>query len=147
MFKHLLVPIDGGEFSDRAMQSGIDLARQFGASITGFIAEPPAPPPSSGYGALHTLREMREYDAQSQRHARDVLAAFERRADAAGVPFQGFYAQSGRIDEAIVETAKQHGCDIIVMVTHGRGRFGGLLFRSHTHGVMARSTLPLLVLH
>jgi nucleotide-binding universal stress UspA family protein len=36
---------------------------------------------------------------------------------------------------------------MIVMVTHGRGPFGELLFGSRTKGVMARSKLPLLVLH
>jgi nucleotide-binding universal stress UspA family protein len=35
---------------------------------------------------------------------------------------------------------------MIVMVTHGRGVFGELLFGSHTKDVMARSKLPLLIL-
>jgi nucleotide-binding universal stress UspA family protein len=40
-----------------------------------------------------------------------------------------------------------HHCDLIVMVTHGRGAFGEMLFGSHTKNVLARSLLPLLVLH
>ena len=43
--------------------------------------------------------------------------------------------------------AEESGCDMIVMVTHGRGTFGELLFGSHTKNVLARSKLPLLVLH
>ncbi|HRC37569.1 MAG TPA: universal stress protein, partial [Rubrivivax sp.] len=31
--------------------------------------------------------------------------------------------------------------------THGRGTFGELLFGSHTKTLMARTRLPLLVLH
>ena len=34
MYRNLLVPIDGGELSDRAMLGSIDLARQLGATIT-----------------------------------------------------------------------------------------------------------------
>jgi nucleotide-binding universal stress UspA family protein len=34
-----------------------------------------------------------------------------------------------------------------VMATHGRGAFGELLFGSHTKGVMAKTRLPLFVLH
>jgi nucleotide-binding universal stress UspA family protein len=36
---------------------------------------------------------------------------------------------------------------MIVMVTHGRGVFGELLFGSHTKKLLARTKLPLLVLH
>ena len=35
---------------------------------------------------------------------------------------------------------------MIVMVTHGRGAFGELLFGSHTKNVLAKSKMPLLVL-
>ena len=48
---------------------------------------------------------------------------------------------------AIVEAAESRGCDLIVMVTHGRGAFGEFLFGSHTKAVLAGSRLPLLVLH
>ena len=76
-----------------------------------------------------------------------ACSSFERRAAAAGVPFAGVHAQSDHIDAAIADTARQRGCDVIVMVTHGRGVFGELLFGSRTKGVMSRSALPLLVLH
>ena len=36
---------------------------------------------------------------------------------------------------------------MIVMLTHGRGTFGELLFGSHTKQVLAQTSLPLLVLH
>jgi nucleotide-binding universal stress UspA family protein len=145
MFKHLLIPVDGSDLAERAMQAGIDLARQLGASITAFIAEPPAL--LSGYGALHSLRQIEEHEHTTADHAGDVLSSFERRAGAAGVPFKGVYAQAQQIDAAIADAAQQQGCDLIVMVTHGRGLFGELLFGSQTKGVMARTKLPLLVLH
>ena len=147
MFKHLLVPVDGSELAERAMQTGIDLARQLGASITAFIAEPPAPASGAGHSALGYVREMQEHAAATAEHAGGVLSSFERRAEAAGVPFNGVYAQTQQIDAAIADTARQQGCDMIVMVTHGRGPFSELLFGSRTKGVMARSKVPLLVLH
>jgi nucleotide-binding universal stress UspA family protein len=51
------------------------------------------------------------------------------------------------VEDAIASAAEEHGCDMIVMATHGRGVLGELLFGAHTKGVMARSKLPLLVLH
>lgn len=146
-FKHLLIPVDGSEFAEPAIQAGIDLARQLGASITAFIAEPPTPTPEAGYGAMRYLREIQAHGNATAEHAEHVLAGFERRAAAAGVSFKGVYAQAQQIDKAIADTAREQGCDMIVMVTHGRGLFGTLLFGSQTRGVMALTRLPLLMLH
>lgn len=121
-FKHLLVPVDGSELADHAMRQGIDLARQLGASVTGLVSEPPT-------------------------RAESVLAEFARCAAASGVAFDGRHASIQPNDESIVECARESGCDMIVMATHGRGWFGQLLFGSSTMRVMARSDLPLLVLH
>ena len=63
------------------------------------------------------------------------------------MPFHGEYKRTDAVDDAIVEAGKVFEADLIVMVTHGRGAFGELLFGSHTKNVMARCKLPLLVLH
>jgi nucleotide-binding universal stress UspA family protein len=62
------------------------------------------------------------------------------------VAFSGQFRTTDAVDDAIVNAAIEYGCDLIVMVTHGRGVFGELLFGSHTKNVLARSKLPLLVL-
>ena len=80
-------------------------------------------------------------------HAGQVLARFETAAQAAGVPFEGYHDQVPRIDRAIIEAAESRGCDMILMVTHGRGAFGEFLFGSQTKAVLAGSKLPLLVVH
>jgi nucleotide-binding universal stress UspA family protein len=147
MIKHLLVPVDGSDLAERAMLTGIELAQQLGASITAFIAEPPAPAPSPGLGPMRYRDEMQKFDDERARHARSVLGDFERRAAAAGVPFAGLAVNTSDVDTAIADTAHEKGCDLIVMVTHGRGAFGELLFGSHTKAVMARTKLPLLVVH
>ena len=147
MFTNLLVPVDGHELSDKAMLDSIELACQLGASITAFIAEPMPPLPAVGRPASLVAMETDLHDARTARHATEVLKVFEARARNAGVRFSGHHKQTQGICEAIVAAAKEHGCDMIVMVTHGRGAFGELMFGSHTKGVMAKSQLPLLVLH
>lgn len=147
MFKHLLVPVDGTELADKAMRASIELAAQLGASITAFVAEPPVPLPPDGRSAMLVHQEAQQYLDLRRKHARNVLHRFSSWADEAGVGFDGHHVETDRIDEAIAEAAQAHGCDMIVMATHGRGVFGELLFGSHTKGVMARSKLPLLVLH
>lgn len=147
MFKHILVPIDGSELASRASEASLELARRLGASITGFVAEPMAPLPHMGTNVLAYTRETDEHQARTEAHARTVLDAFKQQAQAVGVPFHGKFLRTDAVDEAIVGAAQEFGCDLIVMVTHGRGVFGELLFGSHTKNVMSRCKLPLLVLH
>jgi nucleotide-binding universal stress UspA family protein len=147
MYRRLLVPVDGSDLSDRAIDASIDLAQQLGAAITGFVAEPLQLPPSGPRPRARLDEEAREHDAVTTAHAQQVLARFEARARKAGVAFEGYHDQVPRIDRAIIEAAESRGCDLIVMVTHGRGPFGEFLFGSHTKAVLAGSKLPLLVLH
>jgi nucleotide-binding universal stress UspA family protein len=147
VYKKLLVPVDGSELSDRAMQSSIDLARQLGAAIVGFVAEPDMPLPNVGTQPTAYARQREVHEQRSDGHALGVLARFGAMASEAGVTFYGRHAITDRIDEAIVNLARELDCDMIVMVTHGRGAFGELLFGSHTKNVLAKSQIPLLVLH
>lgn len=146
-YQRILVPVDGSELTERAIAGSIELARQLGASITGFVAEPLPPIPASPRSQALLEREVREHDAETAAHAGPLLKRFAEAAAEAGVPFEGVYDQVPRIDRAIVAAAESHGCDLIVMVTHGRGAFGEFLFGSQTKAVLAGSKLPLLVLH
>jgi nucleotide-binding universal stress UspA family protein len=147
MYHRILVPVDGSDLSERAMHASIDLAHQLGAAITGFVAEPMMPAPSGPRPRARFDDDAREHDAMTSAHAGQVLARFAAAAQAAGVPFDGYHDQVPRIDRAIIEAAESRGCDLIVMVTHGRGAFGEFLFGSQTKAVLAGSRLPLLVLH
>jgi nucleotide-binding universal stress UspA family protein len=147
MYEHILVPIDGTELSERAAQSSLELARKLGARVTGFVAEPMPPLPNMGSHAASYVRESHEHLARTEAHARSVLARFKARATEHGVDFDGQFKRTDAVDDAIVDAAKEFDCDLIVMVTHGRGAFGELLFGSHTKNVLSRSKLPLLVLH
>ena len=130
MFKHLLVPIDGSDLTDRAMTASLEFARQLGASVTGFVAEPVAAPPTPGRPPSLIRQETLEHDAMTAAHASSLLERFAGLAKETGVPFTGHHAQVPR-----------------VMVTHGRGAFGEFLFGSQTKAMLAGSSLPLLVLH
>lgn len=146
MYKRILVPVDGSELTDRAIDASIELARQLGAAITGFVAEPvpsvsPVPRSQSVF-----QEEIREHDAVTAAHARAVLQRFEAAAKAADVSFDGYYDQVPRVDRAIIEAAESRGCDMILMVTHGRGAFGEFLFGSQTKAVLAGCKLPLMVI-
>ena len=147
MYEHLLVPIDGSELSERAAEASLELARKVGARITGFVVEPHPPLPNMGSHLTAYARDADDHLARTEAHANEVLGQFAARAAAAGVPFDGHFRRTDGVDDAILEAAAEYDCDMIVMVTHGRGVFGELLFGSHTKKLLARTKLPLLVLH
>jgi nucleotide-binding universal stress UspA family protein len=144
MYKRLLVPVDGGTLTERAIQASLELATQLGASIVGFVVAP-LPPASQRSGALSDPDDADD-EITTAASAHKALAHFKRRAQDANVPYEGFYLEAARVDRAIIEAAESHGCDMIVMVTHGRGAFGEFLYGSQTKAVLAGSKLPMLIL-
>lgn len=147
MYHHLLVPLDGTELSERAAHTSLELAHKLGARITGFVVEPMPPLPTMSSNATVYARDADQHALRTEAHARAVLAKFSARAAEIGVAFDGQYQRTDGVDDAIVRAAQDFGCDLIVMVTHGRGALGELFFGSHTKSVLSRSKLPLLVLH
>ena len=146
MYRKLLVPVDGRELSHRAVRESLALAKALGASVVAFVGEPTLDAPV-GRTAAGVVLEWRQHEQRVSAHAHEVLDAFEQQALSVGVPYEGHYVETDHVDRAIAEAAERFGCDLIVMATHGRGAFGDLLFGSHTKAVMARTKVPLLVLH
>ena len=103
--------------------------------------------PHMGTNAALYSHDTDEHLARTEAHARKVLELFKARATELGVPCEGHFKRSDAVDDAIIAAAQAYGCDMIVMVTHGRGALGELLFGSHTKNIISRSKLPLLVLH
>lgn len=147
MFKKLLVPVDGSAVSERAIARAVELAGQLGAGITGFVVEALPTLPTMGTHLPSYQREVKSHDARTEAHAREVLARFDEVARAAGVAFEGQFDRDDDVAGAIAGAARRHGCDMIVMATHGRGAFGEMLFGSQTRRVLALTKCPLLVLH
>ena len=146
MFKHVLIPIDGSEFSDKAIDVGVRFAKSVGARITGFVAEPEYQIPE--YGALirGTGESMDAHGHKVRSHAEAALARIAVRARAEGVAFDSDFAESVRPAEAIVEAAEKHQCDLILMASHGRHGLDKLLHGSAAQDVITHTRIPVLVL-
>ena len=148
MYEHLLVPVDGSELSNKAIEHSIGLAKMLGAAIPGFPAEPPLPVLVVEQSAVaYDVATFQEHEKRCEAHAREVLQSFADKAKAAGVTFDGQFVITDSVQDAIVETAKRQNCDLIVMATHGRHGLDALIHGSLTKSVLAHSQVPLLVLH
>jgi nucleotide-binding universal stress UspA family protein len=148
MYEHLLVPVDGSELSEKAMEHSIGLAKMLGASITGFTAEPPLPVLVVEQAAVaYDVATFQDHEKRCEAHAREVLNAFADKAKHAGVHFDGQFVITDNVQQSIVDMAKKQSCDLIVMATHGRHGLDALIHGSLTKSVLAHSLVPLLVLH
>jgi len=146
-YQNLFVPVDRGDLAERAMVQSVALAKQLGAGIVAFIAEPDVPLPSVKSSMNHYAQVVERHVEVTDAHARDLLTRFEVLAADSGVPFRSLHTRTDNVDQAIVDQADAAGCDMIVMVSHGRSTIGEWIYGSHTKRVLAMSKLPVLVLH
>ena len=142
MLTKILVPTDGSELSLKAIEGGIELARRLGAGLVGMTVIEPYPKLMAGQGHVESHAQ---YDARMQAEAKVRLAPLEAGAAAAGLAVQSVVQSSVSPYEAIIQAAKDHGCDGIVMSSHGRRGISGLLLGSETQKVLTHSTIPVLV--
>jgi len=145
MFKHILVPTDGSELSDKAVRQAIEFARETGARITFFFAKPDYPVTFYGEGALIDPTTPEKFAELTENQAREILGAAEKSAREAGLRECGTLATTHNVPyEAIIDAAGQCGCDLIFMASHGRRGLSGLLLGSETQKVLTHSKIPVL---
>ncbi|KQV82239.1 sulfate transporter [Massilia sp. Root351] len=144
MFQHILLPTDGSDIAAAMTAKTLAFARSCGARVT----------------ALHVVLDFhtltyhtdmladtrQRYEQESAAHARALLDEVCKAAREQGVPCESLVVQAAQPHEAIVRTARDRGCDLICIATHGRHGIKGLLLGSETQKVLAHSEIPVLVL-
>jgi len=143
MFQHILIPSDGSELSEAAVQKGIQLARSLKAKVTGFHVILPFHVFTSRTEMLEDTKE--QYERESKIQAEQFLGLIKKAAEEAGVSSDSEYAVSDHPYEMIIKTAENKRCDLIVMASHGRRGVQGVLLGSETQKVLTHSKTPVLV--
>ncbi|MGN5478610.1 universal stress protein [Cupriavidus basilensis] len=143
MFKHLLLAVDGPVLAEAAFHKALVLARDMNARATAVRVCP-------NYQVLtyqvEMLTDTREaYVKAGWEEATRYLNGLVQGAGAAGVPCDTTYVVNDHPYEAIIKTAEDKGCDLIVMASHGRRGVQGLLIGSETLKVLTHSKIPVLV--
>ena len=145
MFKHLLVPTDGTEFSMAAVSRAVSFASDAGAHITFLNIEHAFPAMYLGEGAIMDENAPATFHEQADSRAHQILGAAEEIARAAGVECTTLILVSESAYEAIIEAAEKNACDLIFMASHGRRTIGRLLLSSVTEKVLSHTKIPVLV--
>jgi len=137
----ILVPLDGSDYSKRALAFLASRSTLIGAEPEVHLLN--VQPTIARPAAAELGRELTRRIYQTE--AENVLEPARRTLAKAGIAVK-MHADSGHTAERIAQVAENLGADLIVLGAHGYSEFKGLLFGSVTHGVLARSKRPVLVL-
>lgn len=139
MYEKILVAVDMSEPSDRAVIAARDLAALSGGKVVLLHVREQQMIVGKGGGVVN----LEEPDEANQLVAKDAAVL-----DSAGIAYETDVrkALTGHASELIVEAAKEHGADVIVIGSHGRGTLGHLLLGSVAYKVLHLTDRPVLVI-
>ncbi len=143
MYKHILIPTDGSELAEKAIHHGLALAKALGAQVT--ITTASEPWDAVIVGEVAVVLPPEEYERIASESASKILAAAKAIATAEGVACNTLHIMGEHPAEGIVKAAKDKGCDLIVMGSHGRRGFSRLILGSQAYEVVSHSTVPVLI--
>ena len=145
MFSKILVPVDGSETANLALDKAGVLAKTFGAQVVLLTVIEPFP-------AL-TMSEMdlgiaqQQYAQIAQQQADTTLAKASAAMQSMGIEAQEMKLEGVSAWRGIVDAADNLGADLIVMGSHGRKGVQKLLLGSVTQKVVSHAARSVLVVH
>ena len=142
MYKHILIATDGSELAAKAVTTGLTLAKTLGAKVTAVNATEPWTAMVTGEAAL--AFPIEEYEKSSAESAAKILSEVSAAAQKQGVACETVHVNDFPA-EAIIETAKGRGCDLIVMSSHGRRGLARVFLGSQATRVLTLSAVPVLI--
>jgi nucleotide-binding universal stress UspA family protein len=140
MYHHVLVPLDGSTFSERALSYAVPIARLSGATVHLLLVHEPIARYAVEIAPTRLIDRWE--DRQREREARYV----EQRAlalRATGVAAEAEVHEGEAADE--VARRAGAGVDLLVMSTHGRGGLERIWAGSVADDVMRHVRIPLLL--
>ncbi|MEN3336400.1 MAG: hypothetical protein V7647_76 [Acidobacteriota bacterium] len=140
--KKILVATDFGPESETAVRYGRELARGFGGELHVLhVTENLFSRVLDAYSYAGLSPDVQaEIERSSQEHTEELLSEEDRRE----LKAVAVTATSNNPAAAIVEYAGDHGIDLIVVGTHGRGPLGHLMLGNVAERVVRTAPCPVL---
>jgi nucleotide-binding universal stress UspA family protein len=140
--RRVLVATDFSEPSDTALMYGRELATQYGATL--HVLHVAQNVYLSAFGAESYATIAPDLQQQIEDDARRYLHGLLIDSDRSGPPTVPVVLTSSSPAMAIVDYAKAHDADIIVMGTHGRGALAHVVMGSVAERVVRLAPCPVL---
>ena len=146
MYQKILIATDGSTLSRKAVTSGLELAALTGAGVVALKVVPRYPVSYFEGGVALSADNVADVEKQWADAAMAVVQSVQDAAEAEGIKAKAVTVSSDFTAEAIINAAKKHKCDLIVMASHGRRGMKRVLMGSETMHVLTHSHIPVLVL-
>lgn len=147
MYKRILIAIDGSELSTRGLEKGLELAAGLNAEVDILtVCEPWAVGMYDAMGWSAGYENTPKYLEDRCKQAMEVLEPAGAAAAAAGVKANLVHLVDRYAADGIIEAIATHGSDLVVIASHGRRGLSRALLGSQTAEVLARATVPVLVI-
>jgi len=141
MYKNILIPTDGSDTAEMAVEQGIGLASAIGAKVCGLYVID-----TSAFIGVPTEAIWESMKNLLEEEGKKALATIEELAKESGVECE-VLLNEGSPYKDIVRTAKDKEIDLIVMGTAGRVGLDRFLLGSVAEKVVRTAPCPVMVVH
>jgi nucleotide-binding universal stress UspA family protein len=146
MFKHVLIASDGSQLAQKAETAGLKLAKQIGAQVTAVtVTEAWDSISMAALAERNIANPVADYEESVAAEAKRILQGVGEEAKKVGVVCTTVHIKDSQPAAGIIVTAKERGCDLIVMASHGRRGISRALLGSQATKVVTLSSVPVLV--
>ena len=143
MYKHLLIATDGSERAQRSLEMGLGLAQKLGAKATIITITAPLSTMTAGDAVIFIPPE--DYERGVKEHSESVIQRATAAAARINMTCDTVSVSDAQPAHAIVDTARERGCDLIVVGSHGRSGLARFFLGSETVKILTLATIPVLV--
>ncbi|MFC7006910.1 universal stress protein [Halalkalicoccus salilacus] len=146
MYERILVPTDGSNVAEAAVEQAVDIAEKYGAEVHAlFVADVDAVAYGLGTEQVDRIRQGNFQGMTELREdAKDATGYVKERTEALGLTVVERHA-GGRPHDLIADYAKDNDIDLIVMGSHGRSGVRRVLLGSVTERTLRSTHVPVLV--
>ncbi len=147
MYKHIIVAIDGTELTPKVLEHAFALAHDGAGRLEVVTVTEPSVfmAPDAGLVTISTSELLDELEKAKAAEAKDILDKAQTAAAAASVKISARHLPQQHPSDGIIKAAEEVGADLIVMGSHGRRGIRRLLLGSQASEVLARSSMPVLI--
>ena len=151
MFDHILIPVDGSDFSRTALQYGIYIAKRLNARLTGLhvvdikIIQGPLLGEIASYSGFPACYEfLPKIEEALEKRGTDILESFREECEKAGL-VPDLKIVKGLIDEVIISEAESADCTILAQRGEHFHLTQGAFLGSTAEAVTRKSKKPVLI--
>ncbi|MHC4548977.1 MAG: universal stress protein [Planctomycetota bacterium] len=136
-FERVLVPLDFSELSDTVLRFGVELTTEGGTTILLHVLEPLPLHFESAFGTFVNTEGLMRIRHNAEKLLEEAKAKY---------PGRQFITElrEGKAAPLVLDAAKRHDVQLIVMGTHGRGGLEHLFLGSVAARVVRKSSCPVL---